>query len=263
MTTPTETALTSGQANALSGTTDANTGVPYMTIAEAEYYTSAFKRDAIVNRILALANSLRVVKDGALTFGVMPGFSANWASHWQYGGSSGNALTDNAINYVYLLADSTLVTNTTGFPVGTSYLPLATISTSSGAYSHDDIEDRREVAFPYGVHGTVEASTSGSGSPNILTSNENGKTLTNQGASAAAYNTLPAAADGLEFTFVCQDADGIRVTAATGDTIRIAASVSATGGYCECSTIGNVVTLKAINTTEWVATSVVGTWTVA
>lgn len=108
--------------------------------------------------------------------------------------------------------------------------------------------------------GTVTPSTAGSGAPNVLTAAQSGSVITNEGTTAENYNTLPAAAAGLEFTFVCQDADGIRATAAAGDTIRIAGSVSAAAGFCNSTTIGSVVTLLAINATEWIATSVTGTW---
>lgn len=105
---------------------------------------------------------------------------------------------------------------------------------------------------------SVEANTAGSGTPNALTATESWKVLTNEGATAANYHTLPTAVAGYVFTFVVQDADGLRVTASTGDTIRIAATVSSSGGYCESTTIGDSITLVAINATEWVATSYVG-----
>ncbi len=113
----------------------------------------------------------------------------------------------------------------------------------------------------------VEANTAVAASPNILTATESYKVLTNEGVGAKNYHTLPALGSladsgGQVFTFVVQDANGIRVVANAGDTIRIAASVSAGGGLIECATVGNSVTVAAINGTEWVATSVVGTWTV-
>jgi len=107
----------------------------------------------------------------------------------------------------------------------------------------------------------VEANTAGSGSPNTITSSESGSVFTNEGATALNYHTLPTAVSGLTYTFYVQDADGIRVTANTGDTIRIDTSVSASAGYAESTTVGSSVTLTAINATEWVATSVIGTWT--
>lgn len=109
---------------------------------------------------------------------------------------------------------------------------------------------------------TVEASTVGSASPNLLVSSESRKLLTNEGATAEAYNTLPSAAAGMEFAFAVQDADGLRVVAAAGDTIRLAGSVSAVAGFVRSTVIGSALILTAINATEWVALSVAGTWTV-
>jgi hypothetical protein len=110
----------------------------------------------------------------------------------------------------------------------------------------------------------VEANTAGSGTPNALETSEVRKLFTNEGTTAVNYHTLPTAAANLEYTFYVQDADGIRITANTGDTIRIAATVSSVAGYITSTTIGDSVTLVAINATEWVATSLVGAgWTAA
>lgn len=111
-------------------------------------------------------------------------------------------------------------------------------------------------------HGVpVEANTAVAASPNILVANESGAALTNEGATAANYHTLPTAAAGYRYTFVVQDADGMRVVANTDDTIRVIDKVTAAAGYIESTTIGSVVTLLAINATEWVATSIHGVWT--
>lgn len=108
----------------------------------------------------------------------------------------------------------------------------------------------------------VEANTAGSGSPNILTQSEARKVLTNEGTAAENYHTLPTAAAGLDFEFICQDGDGIRVVANTGDTIRDVGTVSASAGYIRSSTIGSVIRLKAINAVEWIVVSKQGTWTI-
>lgn len=86
---------------------------------------------------------------------------------------------------------------------------------------------------------------------------------TNEGTSSQVGFTLPGAVAGLEYTFVVQDADGIQITAASGDTIRVGASVSTSGGTATSSTIGDSLQIVALNTTEWFATSVVGSWTLA
>ena len=84
---------------------------------------------------------------------------------------------------------------------------------------------------------------------------------TNEGATAKPVITLESAVAGLERTFVVQDSDGLRIKANTGDTIRNAGSVSASAGYIENTTVGSVVTLIAINATEWIVKSCIGTWT--
>lgn len=80
---------------------------------------------------------------------------------------------------------------------------------------------------------------------------------TNEGVTSKPTYTLYTAIKGLCVSFVVQDSDGLRVQAAAGDTIRIAGTASAAAGYIESTTIGDSVTLVAINTTEWVAISVV------
>jgi hypothetical protein len=107
----------------------------------------------------------------------------------------------------------------------------------------------------------VEANTAGVGSPNVLVANESRSLFTNEGVTAMNHHTLPAAAAGLEYMFYVQDADGITITAAAGDTIRVAGSASSAGGTAANSTIGGFIQLIAINATEWVAGATQGTWT--
>jgi hypothetical protein len=93
-------------------------------------------------------------------------------------------------------------------------------------------------------------------------STHTGAVYTNEGDTDGATVTLPAAAAGLQFSVVVQAAQTLTVTAGTGDTIRVAASVTAAAGSITCATVGSAITLVAINATEWVALSTVGTWTV-
>lgn len=109
---------------------------------------------------------------------------------------------------------------------------------------------------------SLEANTAGSGAPNVLDGpTETLKVLTNEGAAARNYHTLPSAVAGYQFTFVSQDADLMRVTANTGDTIRVAGGVTAAAGFIENGAIGDVITLVAINATEWIDLASRGTWT--
>jgi hypothetical protein len=92
-----------------------------------------------------------------------------------------------------------------------------------------------------------------------VVSGDRGTVFTNEGATSQMDFALPSAAAGLgPFTFVVQDADGIQIDAATGDTIRIGASVSSSAGTLTSTTIGDSVTLVAINATEWIAVASVG-----
>ncbi len=108
----------------------------------------------------------------------------------------------------------------------------------------------------------VEANTAGSGAPNVLIAAESLTILTNEGTTAENYHTLPSAAAGYRFLFHVQDADGLRITAASGDTIRTSTGVSATGGFIRCATQGAWILLDSINATEWVEHGERGTWTI-
>lgn len=107
----------------------------------------------------------------------------------------------------------------------------------------------------------VEANTAGSGTPNAIAATESGTVFTNEGVTAKNFHTLPSAVAGHQFTFIVQDADGMRVVANTDDAIRVIDKVTAAAGYIESTTIGSTVTLVSINAVEWYATSIKGTWT--
>ncbi|MCE5280083.1 MAG: hypothetical protein ABFD92_09185 [Planctomycetaceae bacterium] len=146
MANPVEAALTADAANALSGTTDPATGAVYNTIGQSPYYTAAYQKEAIWNRILALPNALRVVKDGQATFGVTAGTFYRHGQAVAYAGSTGNALTVNATNYVYLTEAAVLQVNTSGFPAAV-HVPLATVTVGAGTYLHADMVDCRSRAM--------------------------------------------------------------------------------------------------------------------
>lgn len=85
---------------------------------------------------------------------------------------------------------------------------------------------------------------------------------TNEGDADGSIINLPTAAAGLTYTIYVQAAQTITVNASTGDTLRLAGAVSASAGNITSNTVGSSVTLVAINATEWVATSIIGTWVV-
>jgi hypothetical protein len=91
---------------------------------------------------------------------------------------------------------------------------------------------------------------------------DSGTVYTNEGDDNGAGVTLPSAAAGYQFTFVVQANQVFTITAGAEDTIRIATSVTAAAGAISASAIGCAITLVAINATEWIATAVVGSWTI-
>jgi hypothetical protein len=150
----TELPLTDDQANALHGTTDSDTDFKYHCPGEASYFTEGQRqRHRLLTLAKAISNSLRVYRDGAMTFGVRPGSAGDGGATYAYEGCAGNALTDDATNYIYLTATNlaagnTVTVNTTGFPLQsqTPHIPLAKIVTSDGGYDGDDISDLRSAS---------------------------------------------------------------------------------------------------------------------
>lgn len=82
---------------------------------------------------------------------------------------------------------------------------------------------------------------------------------TNEGSSGITTVTLPTAVAGLQYVGMVQANQTLTITAATGDTIRVSTSVTATGGSVTSNVIGSVIRLTAINATEWFG-EITGTW---
>jgi len=142
----------------LSGDADAEQAVPYIAIGLSPYYTAFYKMLYRLLDVARRAGDLRVYKDdaGALKFGVRAGRFMNGDTPVDYAGASGQDLTDNATNYIYLTANGTLTVNTTGFPTPSAapHIPLATIATGTasaagvaGEYDFEDITDYRGRAM--------------------------------------------------------------------------------------------------------------------
>lgn len=119
------------------------------------------------------------------------------------------------------------------------------------------IIDTVGTAAPGNIPVSAQAS-----SPVTVAETDSPRVYTNEGATGKIQFNLPVAVAGLEFTFIVQDSDGLRIVANTGDTIRILDKVTKATGYVESTTIGDFIRLKAINTTEWIAIPAGGDWTV-
>lgn len=85
--------------------------------------------------------------------------------------------------------------------------------------------------------------------------------LHNAGGGALVTLTLPTAVAGYTSTFYCENTNGIKIVAATGDEIRVIDKVTATAGYVQSTTEGSTITLTAMDGTTWFAESVHGVWT--
>jgi hypothetical protein len=98
----------------------------------------------------------------------------------------------------------------------------------------------------------------------VLTAEDSNAMVVATNSTAKSQVNLPAAVVGLTFT-VCLYAGstGVRIRAASGDQIRIGGvGISGSSGYAETLTLYGSITLTAVNSAAWVATSVIGTWTV-
>lgn len=110
---------------------------------------------------------------------------------------------------------------------------------------------------------SVEIDTTNTvGAPNTLIGTETRKVIVGANTSEKNGHVLPAAVVNLAFTIICNHVNGIRIVAAASDTIRIDASKTKVEGYIESTVVGSAVELVCIDGTEWIATSIVGTWVV-
>jgi len=142
----------------------------------------------------------------------------------------------------------------------TGYHILAYKAADGLLYTKDELGVEQALAFatdPLTVTAVTATTT--------LTSANYNRVYTNEGASGAPSTrpiTLPTAAAGARVEFINQNANGLRVVAAAGDTIRISEQVTKTAGYVECFNTGNTIVLTAINSSEWIAQATGTDWIV-
>jgi len=116
--------------------------------------------------------------------------------------------------------------------------------------------------FDQGVYArSVLTTLNTGGTASTPTTDQSQTFYINTGATALTNVTLPGAnvTDGApEYSACVLDTDGIRFTAAAGDVIRFAATVSGAGGYIQSTTIGDCFTVIATDTTNWLVKASVG-----
>lgn len=104
---------------------------------------------------------------------------------------------------------------------------------------------------------TVTANSSG---PVAVVPGSSNTIFTNEGASLNVNYNLPSPTLGLVYTFVVQNISGITISATNSSTIRIGSNITVANGSIASADTGSSITLVAINTSEWVAISINGTW---
>jgi hypothetical protein len=165
---------------------------------------------------------------------------------------------------------SGIVLASNGSLIGASVPSLGGVTTGDVAMVRDSAGAWRDTNGSSGIGARycsrpIEANTAGAGSPNLLLATEARKLLTNEGAGAENYHTLPPSAPvGYEQWFACQSTNGIRVVAQAGETISLGPTLSSSaGGYVRSTVVESLIGLVKINATKYVCLSLVGTWTAA
>jgi hypothetical protein len=97
-----------------------------------------------------------------------------------------------------------------------------------------------------------------------LTSAQSYGISTNSGASGSVTLTLPAAAIGLQYTFVVVAAQTLQINVTGGSVIiGLGEIASSAGGNISSNSPYSAVSLLCLSSTLWAATSIVGTWSPA
>jgi hypothetical protein len=128
------------------------------------------------------------------------------------------------------------------------------------------------VSFESAVTAPV-AVEANAGATKAVAVEESGKVFVQTASTGTTAYTLPAAAPGLKYTFVCGNAAGeILINVATGDAIvtkihaaqdgTALAPAAGTGikNTAATNVAGDSITLVALNNTTWYGTSLIGLW---
>lgn len=143
---PNESYPSDAAVEALDGTVDAASGLPYIAKGVGPNTTPTYevqynRRLQRQNAMLGAINQGRVVDEGGLNIGVFPVVYYYQQVRKSFAGATGQALTDNATRYVWLNSSNQLTTGA-AFPADTkTFLPLARVTTANGDIV--TIEDER------------------------------------------------------------------------------------------------------------------------
>lgn len=150
---------------------------------------------------------------------------------------------------------------------------IPTIQHLYDAFEFDDDGDlicNRNIEFTGGQKRPVAATTA---ETEAVTADESGKVFVQTRSSTTVTYSLPAAAAGLTYTFVCGHADSeILITPVTGDAIvtKIHAAENGTAlapaagtgikNTAATNVAGDSITLVCLDGTTWYGTALIGLW---
>lgn len=195
------------------------------------------------------------------------------------GGTGATSLTANGVLYgngsgavgasAAGVTGQVLVGNTGGPP---SWAALSGIGVTSFSGGVTGLTPAASTTGAITLAGTLAVANGGTGvtgfgiavaytSDDALVAADNFQISTNNGAAGSVTLDLPAAVNGLQFSFVCMVAQDFIVQASGTDIIYLADTESVPGGIVSANTIGSAITLVYAGPGKWVALFSNGSWT--
>jgi hypothetical protein len=232
---PSSTTFTGGTITSATTLDDGVTDSPALVLKDATDETASFvKADA-----------------GFLTLTTVAGDGLNvLVGNIKLGNGTPDVAQDGEDAYIEGTLEVDGATQFDGAVAATSTLVVTGMLTANAGLTGDG------VAPVTGFTKVVEAHTA----DDTLLVGESGSVHTNAAAGGTVALTLPAAAAGQTFTFKLMAAQALRITPAAGDAIYIGASAGAAAEYWYADAVGETVTLTAVDATNWIADSYIGTW---
>lgn len=142
---PNESWPSDSSVEALDGTTDSQTGLPYVAkgtnpSSSPSYQVQYQRRELRQNRMLGPWREGQVVDEGSLDVGVYPIDYALGGVRKHFGGATGQGIADSSTKYVYIDSSNTLQIQDAFPSDATTFLPLAEVVADGGVLT---IADRR------------------------------------------------------------------------------------------------------------------------
>lgn len=147
-----------------------------------------------------------------------------------------------------------------------------TANLTIGGHFTGDLSGGTGLPLSTGVTGMLGVANGGTGvnAFGVVTNYTGNQTLTaaqsygvfaNEGAAGDVTLTMPTPVVGLEYTFVVAAAQNLILDVGGSVVIALGEITTTPGGQLSSNSPYSVLTLKALSTTLWVATSLLGTWT--